>query len=247
MKNTVLFSDVHLKPSGASTSLHKTFLAFLQNIDPAKTERLICLGDLFDFWYEYRHVVFSGYFDALRALADLNEAGVALHLVCGNHDFWAGPALSALTGLQVHHEAVRLPFGDKEALLLHGDGLNPRDYGYLFFKRIARNPIAMRLFRHVHPDTAMAIAQFMSRRSRTMTQAPTPAEGPEAHFVREHAHHLLHKGAADIIICGHAHAPAIEEVDVTHKTTLYINPGDWPNHRSYIVYENNEFRLHYFG
>ncbi|MCK5860996.1 MAG: UDP-2,3-diacylglucosamine diphosphatase [Candidatus Hydrogenedentes bacterium] len=246
MKNTILFSDVHLKASGEDTAVHKSFLTFLQHIDPNQTERLICLGDLFDFWYEYRHVVFSGYFETLRTLADLNDAGVELHLICGNHDFWAGAFLEKNIGIQVHREPVRLAFGNKEALLLHGDGLNPRDYGYRLFKRIARSPIAIRLFRHIHPDTAMAIAQFMSRSSRTLAEASTPSEGPEAHFVREHAHHLLRDGTADIVICGHAHAPAIEAVSLDDKTGLYVNTGDWPNHRSYIVYEENDFHLRHF-
>ncbi len=246
MKNTILFSDVHLKGSKEEPSQQADFISFLHRIDPEKTERLICLGDLFDFWYEYRHVVFSGYFDVLRVFADLNDAGVELHLVCGNHDFWAGESLVNLTGLHLHHEPVRLPFGDKEALLLHGDGLNPKDRGYLLFKRIARNPLAINLFRRVHPDTAMAIARFLSRKSRSSLRVDTPAEGPEAHFVRAHAHQLLTDGNADILICGHAHAPLVEEVATPGGTGLYVNPGDWPNHRSYIVFEENEFRLYHF-
>jgi UDP-2,3-diacylglucosamine hydrolase len=235
-----------LKVSGEDPSIGDNFLAFLRSVDPEKTERLICLGDLFDFWYEYRHAVFAGYFDALRVFADLHDAGVELHLICGNHDFWAGSLLEQVSGIHVHHEPVRMPFGDKEAILLHGDGLNPSDYGYLFFKQIARNPVAIRLFRRVHPDTAMAIAQFMSRRSRTLTLVEKPAAGPEAHFVREHALSLLQNGKADIIICGHAHAPVVEEVILQEKIGLYINPGDWPNHRSYIVFADGKFNLHRF-
>lgn len=237
---------MHLKVSGEDPSTQESFLAFLRSIDPEKTERLICLGDLFDFWYEYRHTLFAGYFDVLRMFAELNSAGVELHLICGNHDFWAGGMLEKVTGIHVHQEPVRMPFGEREALLMHGDGLNPRDYGYLFFKRIARNPVAISLFRRVHPDTAMAIAQFMSHRSRTQTRAEKPAEGPEAHFVREHAYCLIHAGKAEIVLCGHAHAPVVEEVARPGKSGLYVNPGDWPNHRSYIVFTDGKFNLHHF-
>ena len=113
--------------------------------------------------------------------------------------------------------------------------IKPKGHGYFFFKRIACNPVAMP-FRRVHPDTAMAIAQFMSHRSRTQTRAEKPAEGPEAHFVREHAYCLIHAGKAEIVLCGHAHAPVVEEVARPGKSGLYVNPGDWPNHRSYIVF-----------
>lgn len=246
MKNTILFSDVHLKVSGDNSAIRESFLAFLRSINPQHTERIICLGDLFDFWYEYNHVLFFGYFDVLRLFADLNDAGVNLHLICGNHDFWAGKVLKEVAGFEIYHEPVRLPFGDEEALLLHGDGLNPRDYGYRLFKCIARNNWAIRLFRHVHPDAAMAIARFMSSSSRTLTGVEKPAEGPEAHFVREHAHELLQQGKARIVICGHAHAPVMEDVVTDKGAGRYINPGDWPNHRSFIVFEDGSFSLHHF-
>ena len=246
MKNTILFSDVHLKVSDRDAPSRESFLAFLRSIDPDKTARVICLGDLFDFWYEYSHALFFGYFDVLRLLADLNDAGISLHLICGNHDFWAGNVLTEITGFHLHHEPVRLSFDKTEALLLHGDGLNPRDYGYRLFKGIARNKWAMRLFRRVHPDTAMAIAHFMSHSSRTLTGVEKPAEGPEAHFVREHAHKILQNGSASIVICGHAHAPAVEEVRTENGTGRYINPGDWQNHRSYVVFEAGQFSLHHF-
>ncbi len=245
MKQTIIYADVHLKTSEKGRHDYEDFLLFLRSIVPAETDRLICLGDLFDFWFEYRHVAFSGYFDVLRAFADLSDAGVALHLICGNHDFWAGAFLEKI-GFQLHHEPVRVPFGDVEALLLHGDGLNPRDYGYRLFKRFARNPIAVRFFRHVHPDRAMAIAHAMSRGSRQLLKADVPAEGREARAIREHAHKLLARGDAAIVISGHAHAPLIEAVATPKGDGLYINPGDWPLHRSYITAIGREFTMHTF-
>ncbi len=235
-----------MKPEHADEPSYASFVRFLRSVNPAETARLVCLGDLFDFWCEYKHVVFSGYFPVLRAFADLNDAGVALHLVCGNHDFWAGAFLETQLGFHVHREATRLPFGDTDALLLHGDGLNRRDYGYRLFKRIARNPWAMRFFRHVHPDTAMALAQFMSRSSRTLTQVDTPAEGPEAQCVRQHARRLLENGDAAIVICGHAHAPEVKRIPSADGEGLYVNPGDWPHHRSYIIFDGAEFHLQRF-
>ncbi len=243
VKNTILFADIHLKPAGEGGEVYDSFLSFLRGIDPDKTERLVCLGDLFDFWYEYRHVMFSGYFSVLRAFADLSDAGVALHLVCGNHDFWAGASLEQHLGFHIHHEPTRLPFGNREALLLHGDGLNTRDYGYRFFKWVARNPLLIRGFRCVHPDHAMALALFMSRSSRGFTRVDALSKGPEAHSVRGYAHRLLKDGAAPIVICGHTHAPVIEQVAADHGNGLYVNPGDWPHHRSYVVFDGNDFRL----
>lgn len=246
MKDTLLFSDVHLKPYVAGDRHHEDFLAFLRWIDPQQVGRLICVGDLFDFWFEYRHAVFASYFEALRLLAGLNRAGVEMHLFRGNHDLWAGPQLERLTGMRVHKGPACLPFDDREACLLHGDGLNPRDYGYRLFKRIAQNSAVQGIFRHIHPDTAMGFAQWVSRNSRAMGKAENPADGPEAETVRAHACHLIGDGRAAIVICGHAHVPVIEHIEVRGLRGLYVNPGDWPLHRSYIRYARGEFSQHTF-
>lgn len=243
MKHTLLFSDVHLKPSGLKRKSDQEFLAFLRSIDPQKVGRLICLGDLFDFWYEYRHVHFSGYFEVLRIFADLHDQGVELHLCCGNHDLWAGEMLTSLTGFHVHHQPVYLDFGEKRALLLHGDGLNGRDKGYLLFKKISANTFLQRLFRWVHPDLAMGLAQFLSRKSRDILSTQPPAEGPEAAAVRDYAYQCIRSGGESLVICGHAHSPVLEKVEGTGVCGLYINTGDWPLHRSYFCFDGSEFTM----
>lgn len=246
MKDTLLFSDVHLKPYDPGDRHHADFLAFLRCIDPQQVGRLICVGDLFDFWFEYRHAVFASYFEALRLLAELNRAGVEMHLFRGNHDLWAGPQLERLTGMRVHEQAATLPFGTEEAYILHGDGLNPRDYGYRIFKRFAQIGAVQRVFRRIHPDTAMGFAQWVSRHSRAMGKIENPAEGPEAQTVRHHARRLIESGRAPIVICGHAHVPVIESIEAGAFTGVYVNPGDWPLHRSYIRYAQGEFSMHTF-
>jgi len=243
VKDSLLFSDVHLKPSFPANDDSEAFTAFLRQIDPVRVGRLICLGDLFDFWYEYRHAFFSAYFEVLRLLANLRDAGVECHLICGNHDLWAGSKLELLTGMHIHHAPVVLPFGGEEALLLHGDGLNPHDHGYLLFRRLARNRFAQALFRRLHPDTAMAIAQRASRHSRARANMAHPADSPEVEAVRSHAHHLIAAGQAKIVICGHAHVPVIESMEGEGFSGLYINPGDWPTHRSYVLFSDGAFRL----
>lgn len=244
MKKTLLFSDVHLKVTPEARAHRADFCAFLDRIDPDEFDRVICLGDLFDFWFEYRHVIFSGCFDVLCALARLHDAGIALHLVCGNHDFWAGRFLREELGFEIYPEPVLLPFGEKRALLAHGDGMNPKDYGYRFYKRFARNPFVIAAFRLLHPDWAMAIARAVSHGSRTMLQEENPEKGPEAAALQEYARTLLERNEADIVICGHAHAPAIVEFPTPSGTGLYINTGDWMAHRAHVVWDGSAFRMY---
>jgi UDP-2,3-diacylglucosamine hydrolase len=245
VKKTLLFSDVHLKVHPADRSRLAGFRDFLRGIEPGEFDRIICLGDLFDFWFEYRHVIFSGYFEVLRVFAELRDAGIAIHLVAGNHDFWAGRFLSDELGFIIHPDQARLPFGDREAMLVHGDGINPEDRAYRLYKRIARNPLVINLFRLIHPDLAMAIARGVSHSSRTMLGVEEPAHGPEAKAQDAWARNAIAKGVAPLILCGHAHAPCIREYPAPGGGTgLYINPGDWLHHRSHVVWDGENFHLH---
>jgi len=147
---TLLLSDIHLDVSPRGKQRMADFVAFLRAVDTSRINRIILLGDLFDFWFEYKHVIFSGYLDVLRAFADLREHGVAFELVCGNHDFWAGRFLEQRLGFTVHTRPVEMDFGGRRVLMVHGDGLNPRDWWYRVYKRIARARWLTAVFRHSH-------------------------------------------------------------------------------------------------
>lgn len=237
---TLIVSDAHLKV--AEPERTREFARFLRAFNPAEFRRVICLGDLFDFWFEYRHVVFSDYFEVLRAFADMHDAGVELHLVCGNHDFWAGRFLREALGIQIHLEAD-VPFGDRRARLIHGDGINPNDWKYRLYKRIARNPFVVWAFRLIHPDWAMSIARAVSHGSRTLYGNEDPAQGPEARSLREYARRVLERGEAQIVLCGHSHAATIEEFPTPQGMGVYVNPGDWLHRRAYAVWDGEKFHL----
>lgn len=240
---TVIFSDVHLDASVRGKERLSEFVAFLDEFVDSDVKRLIILGDLFDFWFEYKHVVFSGYFDVLRAFARLRERGIELHLVCGNHDFWAGRFLREHLGFCVYTEPAMMDFSGRRVLLVHGDGLNMKDWAYRVYKPIARARPVVWLFGLLHPDWAMAIAQRVSRTSRRMAETREPSKGSEARALRAFASETLQRGEADVVMCGHAHAPVYEEYPTPHGVGLYINSGDWMIHRSVVEWDGSEFRL----
>lgn len=240
--NTLIFSDVHLDAS--DTSAHSEFIHFLRTIDPAITRRIVILGDLFDFWFEYRHVIFSGYFHVLRALADLRDQGVEFHLVCGNHDFWAGAFLRESLGMEIHPAPVEMDFGPRRALLVHGDGINPQDWSYRLYKRLARARPVVWLFGLLHPDWAMGIARGVSHGSRALTHVEDRATGPEVTAQRAFAQDVLSRGEVDTVICGHTHFPLLETHAGPHGEGLYINTGDWLHHRTYVIWDGATFSLH---
>ncbi len=241
--NTVVLSDAHLEARPLGRERREAFAAFLRTLPGGGVQRLIVLGDLFDFWFEYRHAVFSEYFEVLRAFAELRDQGVELHLVCGNHDFWAGRFLRDHLGFHIYRSGVMLDFDGRRALLAHGDGLNPRDRGYRLYKRLARAPMVIWCFGLLHPDLAMAIAQRVSHTSREYTRAPDLAQGAEAKALRAYARGVLERGEADIVLCGHAHAATFEEYPTPGGTGLYINTGDWMEHRDYVLWNGHEFTM----
>lgn len=240
---TVAFSDAHLDTGAAGREAMEQLAARIRAWSGDGVRRVFILGDLFDFWFEYRHVIFSGYFPVLRAFADARDAGVEFHLVCGNHDFWAGRFLETELGFHVHREPVLIAFGARRVLLAHGDGLNPRDWGYRIYKRVARSRTAIGLFRQLHPDCAMALARFVSRGSRHLTMVDDPSQGREAKALRAYAHTVLDRGDADVVICGHAHAALHEERPTPAGNGLYINCGDWRRHGTYVVWDGDNFEL----
>ncbi len=246
-KNTLILSDIHLNvaPDGRENMEH--FTAFLRGVDPARFQRMILLGDLFDFWFEYRHVIFSDYFHVLRAFVDLRDHGMAFHFVCGNHDFWAGRFLRDYLGFEIHCEPVTLDFGGQRVLFAHGDGINPEDRAYRIYKRIARAPLVIGLFRLLHPDWAMALAQRVSRGSRHMFGAEDLSKGPEVEALLRFARGVLERDEADVVMCGHSHHPMLEHISTPHGVRLYINTGDWMNHQSYVVWDGEAFRLERHG
>jgi UDP-2,3-diacylglucosamine hydrolase len=240
VKKTLLFSDIHLKANAADADRRAEFVAFLRRFDPAEYDRIICLGDLFDFWFEYRSVIFSDYFNVLRVFADWVDAGVEVHLVCGNHDFWAGRFLREI-GVQVHEGTVDLPFGNQRGHLVHGDGINPTDYRYRAWKRFAKLPFIVGAFRLIHPDWAMGIARAVSHSSRTLFDTRDPYVGPEAKSLRAYAQEVIGRDEADIVLCGHAHAMEIIEYPGPKGTGRYINTGEWIRHRCYTIWDGERF------
>jgi len=240
---TAVFSDVHLDATAGTDPATGEFVAFLKSLETNGTRRIVILGDLFDFWFEYRHVIFSGYFEVLRSFAALRDLGVEIHLVCGNHDFWAGRFLRDELRFIIHPEPTIMDFGGRRALLVHGDGLNARDRAYRLYKWLARARPVVWLFGLLHPDLAMAIAKRVSRSSRQMSKTEDPGHGAEALAIQAYAQAALAAGEADIVMCGHSHVPVIEEHPTPGGAGLYINTGEWMNDHSYVEWDGTEFRL----
>jgi len=242
----LILSDVHLKVGEQYLSYRKEFIDFLIRLRENPPRRIICLGDIFDFWFEYKHVMFSGYFEVLNAFYELYRGGVSLFFIGGNHDFWAGKGLEKI-GFQILESGSILDFDGCKTMLIHGDGLNKRDWGYRFFKFLARNPIMIFTFRMVHPDWAMGLAQLLSKGSRKIQENNVSHHFYEAEVIKRYAIEKLRESVCDAVISGHCHKPECSSFIINNRQCWYINSGDWIENKTFVKWDGEKFYMCYYG
>ncbi|MDQ7797713.1 MAG: UDP-2,3-diacylglucosamine diphosphatase [Candidatus Edwardsbacteria bacterium] len=232
-------SDVHLGSAGHSGSdrekLSKLGLLFDRITGPG--DRLFILGDLFDFWFEYRSVIQKEHLEILGRFKDLRSRGVAVDLLVGNHDFWIGDFLSRELGITVHRQSLALESGGKKMFLAHGDGLGKGDLGYKILKVVLRNPFTIWLYRLLHPDLAIPFAKWFSQVSRNhLTRDMHLDPGPMLEVARE-----KFAQGFDFVLLGHTHLPTVHE----ENGKIYINLGDFIASFSYAVFRDGILTLEY--
>jgi len=230
------FSDAHLGCGTPSEEKHKEerLISFLQKL-AKEASHLYIVGDLFDFWFEYRHLIPKNFQRIINQLGRLRDAGVRIDYLCGNHDFWLGDFLPAQMGIRVHRESLKVDHQGKRFFLCHGDGLAKSDWGYRILKKILRSKVNIWLYRQLPPDFSIPFAKFVSGSSRNYTS------GRETKFLEEYKQFAEEKikSGFDIVILGHTHQPQIEKIE----NGTYVNLGDWFKNFSYAVLEKGEIRL----
>jgi UDP-2,3-diacylglucosamine hydrolase len=242
----VFFSDAHL-PSRRGYSVQKSAVEqFLNSLVDRKVAAIYILGDLFDLWFEYRAAILSYHFSVLKAFSQLRDAGTQLHLVVGNHDYWAGRFLRDEVGFHIHKEPLIVEFDERRVYMCHGDGLNKRDFAYRMFRPVLRFRPAIAAFRLVHPDFAVLLGRIVSKFSRRNANLIDAGNETEAKAIRSFAGTMLDRPDIDVFIGGHCHIPCEERFQVNGTNKVYLNTGDWMARFSYIEYENGVFSLRKF-
>lgn len=241
-KKVYFLSDFHLGAPNAASSLEreKKIVAFLDEI---KTDAatIFLVGDMFDFWYEYRTVVPKGFVRLLGKLAEITDAGIPVHFFVGNHDMWMKTYLQNELNIPVYFEPKEFDFNNKQFYIGHGDGLGPGDHGYKMLKKIFRNPICQWLFGILPPALGVALANFSSRRSRAVTGTNDGVFlGEDNEWLIQYSKDLLEKKHYDYLVFGHRHLP----IDFMLKNgSRYINLGDWIRYFTYAVFDGQQLTL----
>ena len=241
-KKVYFLSDFHLGVPDHASSLvrEKKITAFLDEIRKDAAEIFI-VGDMFDFWYEYRTVVPRGYVRLLGKLAEITDEGIPIHFFVGNHDMWMKNYLQQELNIPVYFEPRAFEFNHKKFWVGHGDGLGPGDHGYKMLKKIFRSPVCQWLFGILPPYIGMGIANYMSRSSRSVTgSADDKFYGEEGEWLITYCKDILKDQYYDYLIFGHRHLP----IDFSLKGgSRYINLGDWIRYYTYAVFDGQQLSL----
>jgi len=235
-------SDIHLQPDSSEPERRKRarLRQLLERVRRAGAT-LYIVGDLFDFWFEYRHVIPRHYFSTLRALQELTESGCPVHIIVGNHDYWLGSFFPEELNISVHQHPIEVELCGWRFLITHGDGILKRDVGYRLLKRVLRNRFVIWLFRLIHPDLAFRIARMVSGTSRKLTLRNPGKEEAERREIVAWAEAQFQRGI-DAVVMGHYHLPTRIEQDAK----VFLNLGDWMRYFSYAVCENDRLTLRYW-
>ncbi len=239
-------SDFHLGIPDYQSSLEreKLLVSWLEDV-AADATGIFLMGDIFDFWYEYKNVIPKGYVRLLGALAKITDSGIPVHIFRGNHDIWAFDYLEKEVGVKLHRKFEIFRFDGKNFFLAHGDGLGPGDLGYKFLKKVFENRVNQFLFKWLHPDIGISLGLYFSRRSRLAkyikgnnANGKIPVRQEMLYLYAEKM--LQQYNDIDYFVFGHNHR--IIHENINDKTEIVVL-GDWLSLFSYAVFSDGKLTV----
>lgn len=210
----------------------------------ADAAAIFIVGDLFDFWYEYKKVIPKGYVRILGKLAEITDSGIPVYFFVGNHDMWMNGYFETELNIPVYYEPQTFIFNQQKFQIGHGDGLGPGDHGYKFLRKIFRNKFCQGLFGIIPPFIGMGIAQYSSKSSRAATGSEEDKFlGEDKEWLIAYCRDVLKQEHFDYFIFGHRHLPIDFKLS---EESRYVNLGDWLRYDSYAVFDGSSLFLKNF-
>jgi UDP-2,3-diacylglucosamine hydrolase len=241
-KKIYFLSDFHLGAPDEAGSLQREKI-IVKFLDEHKDDAFafFIVGDIFDFWYEYKRVVPKGYVRLLGKLAELGDAGIQLHVFAGNHDMWIKDYFKKELNAVTYMEPVEFDFNGKKFLVGHGDGLGPGDHGYKALKKVFRNPVCQWLFGILPTRVGIGVADYFSRKSRAATGSSEETFlGEENEWLITYCKEVLKEKNFDFFVFGHRHLPIDFRLS---NGSRYVNLGDWIRYFTYAEFNGLDLNL----
>ena len=241
-KKIYFSSDNHLGAPTKEESFprEKKFVKWLDEVKE-DAAAIFLLGDLFDFWFEYKTVVPKGFVRTLGKLAEISDSGIPIYFFVGNHDLWMNDYFEKELNIPTYHDPKEFIFNNKTFLIGHGDGKGPNDKGYKRMKKVFTNPFLKWIFRWLHPDIGMRIAHHLSVKNKLISGDEDKIFlGDNKEWLAAYAKRKLENKHYDYFVFGHRHLPM--EIKVGENST-YFNLGDWINHYTFGVFDGENFQI----
>ena len=238
-KKIYIASDQHFGIPNHKESLvrEKKFVQWL-DIVKKDAEAIFLLGDLFDFWFEYRKVVPKGFVRVLGKLAEIRDSQIPIFFFVGNHDLWIHDYFEKELDIPVNHKPKEFVIKGKSFLIGHGDGLGPGDRAYKRMKKVFTNPFSKWLFRWLHPDLGIRLGQYLSTKNKLISgDEDVKFLGEQNEWLAQYCKRKLETRHYDYFVFGHRHLPMTIELNENSK---YINTGDWISHFTYGVFDGEQ-------
>ena len=244
-KKIYIASDQHFGIPNHEESLvrEKKFVLWLDTVKK-DAEAIFLLGDLFDFWFEYKKVVPKGFIRVLGKLAEIRDSGIPIYFFVGNHDLWMNDYFKKELDIPIYNRPKEFLISNKSFLIGHGDGLGPGDKGYKRMKSVFINPFSKWLYRWLHPDIGMSLGQYLSTKNKLISgEEDVKFLGEENEWLAQYCKRKLETKYYDYFVFGHRHLPMTIELN---KKSTYINTGDWISHFTYAVFDGKQLELKEF-
>jgi len=241
-KKIYFASDQHFGAPTPELSFprEQKFVAWLDEVKQ-DAEAIFLLGDLFDFWFEYKTVVPKGFVRILGKLAEIRDSGIPIYFFVGNHDLWMEDYFKKELNIPIYRDNQEFTFGGKTFLIGHGDGKGPGDKGYKRMKKVFTNPIAKWFFRWLHPDLGVRLAQYLSVKNKLISGAEDVVFlGEENEWLIQYAKRKLETKHYNYLIFGHRHLPMVFPLG---NNSDYVNLGDWITYFTYGVFDGDSFEI----
>ena len=241
---TYFLSDFHLGTPNEQASLEreKRICKFLDEIS-TDAKAVYFVGDIFDFWFEYKTVVPKGFLRFFSRLVMLKEKGIDVFIFTGNHDLWMKDYFEKELQIPVYFKPIKKEIDGKHFFIGHGDGLGPGDKGFKRMKKVFTNPLAQWLFRWIHPDIGVGIANYFSRTSRIATALADERNFGDDEWLLQYCKRKIATTHFDYFIFGHRHLPL--NISIANNS-IYINLGDWLRYNTYAVFDGEKCELKYY-
>lgn len=238
-KKVFFASDFHLGAPTLAQSIEreKKIIHWLESIEP-EMSHLFLVGDLFDFWFEYKRVVPKGFTRFLGKLAQLADNGVEIYIFKGNHDMWMEKYLADEIGCKIYRKPQVFSIQEHTFYVAHGDGFGPGDYAYKFLKQIFENPLSKFLFgRILHANLGQMLGHTWAGHSWKKHEKNNDVyqfESFDKELLFQYAKTIENQTHHDFYVFGHRHFPFDEKIN---STSRYINLGDWIQLNTYFEFD----------